>query len=432
MWQSLGRVWRAKDLRRRLLITLLILAIYRIGAVIPVPGVNASMLQSLAAKSPVVGLLNTFSGGALFNFSIFSMSIYPYVTASIIVQLLQMGVITQWEDWSKEGETGRAKLTQWTRYLTILLGLVQSSALTFSFSRQLGPGFIVDPSIWTYILIALTLTAGTTFLMWLGEQITDKGVGNGISVIIFLSILSRLETVIPQIYTNWFYAHPDQLFLNIIKVIVMMLGVLILVVFVVFVQQGVRRIPVQYTQKQVGQKVYSGQSTFIPIKVNAAGVIPVIFATSVLFFPTIIAQFFRGNHVADWIISTLSPTSTVFIVAEMVLIVGFTFFYTLIQINPSQLAEQMQKNGGYILGVRPGKATEDYLIRIMNRLSLVGGIFLAVVSAVPYLFMGVTGLSGVAFYFGGTSLLIVIGVALDTVRQLEGLVLQRSYKGFIR
>ncbi len=432
MLQSFGRVWRAKDLRRRLLITLLILAVYRIGAVIPVPGVNATMLQSLAAKSPVVGLLNTFSGGALFNFSVFSMSIYPYVTASIIVQLLQMGVITQWEDWSKEGETGRAKLTQWTRYLTIILGLVQSAALTFSFSRQLGNGFIVDPSIWTYILIGITLTAGTTFLMWLGEQITDKGVGNGISVIIFLSILSRLETVIPEIYTNWFYAHPDQLFLNIIKVVVMLLGVLILVVFVVFVQQGVRRIAVQYAQKQVGQKVYSGQSTFIPIKVNAAGVIPVIFATSVLFFPTIIAQFFHGNKVANWITATLNPSSAVFIVAEMVLIIGFTFFYTLIQINPSQLAEQMQKNGGYIIGIRPGMATEQYLVRIMNRLSLVGGIFLAVVSAIPYLFVGITGLSGVALYFGGTSLLIVIGVALDTVRQLEGLVLQRSYKGFIR
>lgn len=432
MLHSLGRVWRAKDLRKRLLITLLILAIYRIGAVIPVPGVNASMLQSLAAKSPVVGLLNTFSGGALSNFSIFSMSIYPYVTASIIVQLLQMGVVPQWEDWSKEGETGRAKLTQVTRYLTIILGLVQSSALTFSFTRELGPGFIVDPSIWTFGLIALTLTAGTTFLMWLGEQITDKGVGNGISVIIFLSILSRLETVIPEIYTNWFYAHPTELFLNIVKVVAMLAGVLVLVVFVVFVQQGVRRIAVQYAQKQVGQKVYSGQSTFIPIKVNAAGVIPVIFATSVLFFPTIIAQFFHGNKIATWITTTLSPTSTVFIVVEMVLIIGFTFFYTLIQINPSQLAEQMQKNGGYIVGVRPGKATEEYLVRIMNRLSLVGGIFLAVVSAVPYLFMGITGLSGVAFYFGGTSLLIVIGVALDTVRQLEGLVLQRSYKGFIR
>lgn len=216
MFQTLTGVWKAKDLRKRLLFTLMILAVYRIGVVIPVPGVNASALQAIANKSAVVGLLNTFSGGALNQFSIFSMSIYPYVTASIIVQLLQMGVIPIWEDWSKEGETGRAKLTQWTRYLTVFLGLVQSVALTYSFSRELGTGFIADPTIWTFALIAITLTSGTTFLMWLGEQITDKGIGNGISVIIFLSILSRLETVIPQIYTSWFYAHPDQLFLNII------------------------------------------------------------------------------------------------------------------------------------------------------------------------------------------------------------------------
>lgn len=432
MFQTLTGVWKAKDLRKRLLFTLMILAVYRIGVVIPVPGVNASALQAIANKSAVVGLLNTFSGGALNQFSIFSMSIYPYVTASIIVQLLQMGVIPIWEDWSKEGETGRAKLTQWTRYLTVFLGLVQSVALTYSFSRELGTGFIADPTIWTFALIAITLTSGTTFLMWLGEQITDKGIGNGISVIIFLSILSRLETVIPQIYTSWFYAHPDQLFLNIIKVVILLAIVLALVVFVVFVQQGVRRIPVQYTQKQVGNKVYGSQSSFLPFKVNAAGVIPVIFASSLLFFPTIVAQFFRGHPASDWIINNFSPTSWIYAAVEFVLIVAFTFFYTHVQLNPSQLAENMQKNAGYILGIRPGKATEEYLIRIMNRLSLIGGLFLAVVSVIPLAFVGITGLTTVAFYFGGTSLLIVVGVAIDTMRQLEGQMLQRSYRGFIR
>jgi preprotein translocase subunit SecY len=202
----------------------------------------------MAGKSPLIGILNTFSGGALYNFSIFSMSIYPYVTASIVVQLLQMGVIKQWEDWSKEGETGRVKLNQWTRYLTVALGLIQSVALTFSFSRQIGSGFITDPSLWTYAVIAITMTAGTTLLMWMGEQITDKGVGNGISVIIFLSILSRVEVIIPQIYSNWFYAHPDQLFLNIIKVVLLLVGLLLITTFIVFVQQAVRRIPVQYTR----------------------------------------------------------------------------------------------------------------------------------------------------------------------------------------
>lgn len=431
MFQTLTGIWKAKDLRKRLLFTLMILAVYRIGVVIPVPGVNAAALQAIASKSAVVGLLNTFSGGALYRFSIFSMSIYPYVTASIIVQLLQMGVIARWEDWSKEGESGRAKLTQWTRYLTVFLGLVQSAALTFSFSRQL-TGFIIDPTIWTYALIAITLTAGTTFLMWLGEQITDKGIGNGISVIIFLSILSRLETVIPQVYTSWFYAHPDAIFINIIKLVALVAVIIGLVVFVVFVQQGVRRIPVQYTQKQVGNKVYSSQSSFLPFKVNAAGVIPVIFASSILFFPTIIAQFFQGHAWANWVTTYFSPTTWFYTGTEFVLIVAFTFFYTIVQLNPSQLAENMQKNSGYILGIRPGKATEDYLVQIMNRLSLIGGLFLGLVSIVPMFFMGITGLSNVAFYFGGTSLLIVVGVAIDTMRQLEGQMLQRSYRGFIR
>lgn len=432
MWETLTGVLKARDLRKRLLFTLMVLAVYRIGIDIPVPGVNASLLAGLAGKSAFVGLLNTFSGGALSRFSVFSMSIYPYVTASIIVQLLQMGVIPQWEEWAKEGETGRARLTQWTRYLTVILGLIQAGALTFSFSKQLGSGFIQDPSIWTYIVIMITMTAGTTFLMWLGEQITDKGVGNGVSVIIFLSILSRLESVIPTIYTNWFYAHPDQLFLNIVKVVILLVAVLALTVFVIYVQQGIRRIPVQYAKRQVGNTVYGGQSTHIPFKVNAAGVIPVIFATSVLFFPTIIGQFFQGNPVANWFIATFSPQSYVYAIIEFVLIVAFTFFYTFVQLNPTQLAEQMQKNAGYILGIRPGKDTEDYLIRIMNRLSLVGGLFLGVVSVIPLAFGNLTGMSNLAFSFGGTSILIVIGVALDTMRQLQGQTLQRSYKGFIR
>ncbi len=432
MMYSLGKLWKAKDLRKRVLFTLLFLAIYRIGAVIPVPGVNAQLLQSMAGKSPLIGILNTFSGGALYNFSIFSMSIYPYVTASIVVQSLQMGVIKQWEDWSKEGETGRVKLNQWTRYLTVALGLIQSVALTFSFSRQIGSGFITDPSLWTYAVIAITMTAGTTLLMWMGEQITDKGVGNGISVIIFLSILSRVEVIIPQIYSNWFYAHPDQLFLNIIKVVLLLVGLLLITTFIVFVQQAVRRIPVQYTRQQIGMKVYGGQTTHIPLKVNAAGVIPIIFATSVLFFPTIIAQFFRGNKVADWIINVFTPTSHWFVGIEAVLIIAFTFFYAFIQINPQQLAENMQKSSGYIVGIRPGKDTENYLVRLINRLSLIGGLFLAVISVVPTFVASVTGLSGIVYYFAGTSLLIVVSVLLDTVKQLKGQMLQRSYKGFIR
>lgn len=432
MMRALAGVWKSGDLRKRLLFTLMILAIYRIGVVIPVPGVNATVLQSAAGKNAFVGLLNTFSGGALLNYSIFSMSIYPYVTASIIVQLLQMGVIQRWEDWSKEGETGRAKLTQWTRYLTVFLGLVQSVALTFSFSRTLGAGFIQNPSIWTFALIAITLTSGTTFLMWLGEQITDKGVGNGISVIIFLSILSRLESLIPQLYNNWFVAHPGELFLNILKVVIALAVTLVLVIFTIFVWQGIRRIPVQYTRRQVGGTIYGGQNTHLPFRVNAAGVIPVIFATSILFFPTIVAQFFQGKAWADWIMATFSTTGWLYPTAEFVLIIVFTYFYTYVQLNPQQLAENMQKNSGYIPGVRPGKPTEDYLVWLMNRLSLVGGLFLAVVSLIPLLVFPAAGLQNSMGYFGGTSLLIVVTVAIMTVDQLHGQTLTRSYKGFIR
>lgn len=433
MWQTLGRLWRAKELRKRILITLLFLAVYRIGAVIPVPGVNASLLQSIAGKSPLVGVLNTFSGGALSNFSIFSMSIYPYVTASIVVQMLQMGVIKQWEDWSKEGETGQIKLNQWTRYLTIALGLFQSVAMTISFSREIGAGFIVDPSIWTYAVIAITMTAGTTLLMWMGEQITDKGVGNGISVIIFLSILSRVEVIVPQIYSNWFYAHPDQLFLNIIKVILLLVALLVITMFVIFFQQAVRRIPVQFTRQQIGLKVYGGQNTHIPLKVNAAGVIPMIFATSVLFVPTIVSQFFRNNKVAEWFLNYFSPTSNWFVGIEAILIIAFTFFYTFIQINPQQMAENLQKGSGYIPGIRPGKETEKYVTKLINRISLIGGLFLAVLTVIPSFVSAFTGLTGILYYFAGTSILIIVSVTLDTVvKQLQGQILQRSYKGFIR
>ena len=432
MLHTLGGVWKAKDLRKRLLFTLMILAIYRIGVVIPVPGVNATMLQGLAAKNAFVGLLNTFSGGALTKFSIMSMSIYPYVTASIIVQLLSMGVIRRWEEWTKEGEQGQAKITQWTRYLTVGLGLLQSAALTFSFSRELGNGFITDPSLITYIIIGLTLTAGTTFLMWLGEQITDKGVGNGVSVIIFVSILSQLEQIIPVVYSNIFVAHPNSLLLNIIKVAIILVAIIAMIIFIIFVQQGVRKIPVQYTAKQLGNAMYGAQNSHLPIKVNAAGMIPVIFASSLLFLPTIIGQFFPGNPVADWVTTTFSPTSWVYAALEFLLIVAFTFFYTFVQLNPSQLAEQLQKNSGYITGVRPGKPTEEYLVRVMNRLSLVSGVFLGLVAVLPLAFVWMTGLTGVSYYFSGTSLLIVIGVALDTLRQLEGQRLNRSYKGFIR
>ncbi|MDI3257778.1 MAG: preprotein translocase subunit SecY [Kyrpidia sp.] len=427
MFRTIASIWKVRDLRNRVLFTLGILAVFRIGSFIPVPSVNASVLKQLG-ENPVFGLLNTFSGGALQNFSLFAMSITPYITASIIVQLLSMDVIPRFAEWAKEGEHGRRRLAQITRYLTVVLGLIQAVGLSISFNRTL-PGLIVNPGVGTYALIAITLTAGTALLMWLGEQITEKGVGNGISIIIFAGIVARLEGAVRTVYQTWFYQHPDQLFLNIVKVVLMLAGIVLVIMAVIFVQQGVRRIPVQYSKRVVGRRMYGGQTTHIPLRVNAAGVIPVIFATSLLLFPATIAQFFRGHRFADWVMAVFSYRSTTYLVLEVLLIIGFTFFYTYVQINPQQLADQMRKYSGFIPGIRPGKATEAFIIRVMNRITLAGALFLAAVTVLPILFGDLTGLN---LYFGGTGLLIVTGVALETMKQIESQLLQRHYRGFIR
>ncbi|BCJ87319.1 preprotein translocase subunit SecY [Effusibacillus dendaii] len=426
MFTTLRNMWKVADIRRRVLFTLAMLAVFRIGSYIPVPNVNATYLAQM--QSPFLNILNTFSGGALRNFSIFAMSITPYITASIIVQLLQMDVIPKFAEWAKEGEHGRKKLSQVTRYFTVVLALIQSVGLSLSFDR-LAPGLIVNKTAWTIALIAITLTAGTTFLMWLGEQITEKGIGNGISILIFAGIIAGLFPGINQVYNTWFYAHPERLAMNLVFVGLMLIGIIVVIIGVIYVQQGVRRVPVQYAKRVSGQTVYGGQTTHIPLKVNAAGVIPVIFATSLLIFPSTVAAWFQPHPVANWIVANLSPRSWLYIVLEVLFIIGFTYFYTSVQINPEQLAEQLRKNSGYIPGVRPGKPTEDFIVRVMNRITLAGALFLAVVSVLPIFFMDVTQLN---LYFGGTSLLIVVSVGLETMKQIESQLLQRHYKGFLR
>lgn len=427
---TLANIWKVTDLRRRVLFTLAMLAVFRIGSYIPVPNVNAALLTQ--NMNPFLGILNTFSGGALKNFSLFAMSITPYITASIIVQLLSMDVIPKFAEWNKEGEHGRKKLAQITRYLTVVLGLIQAVGFSLSFDRM-APGLIIDKSVTTFALIAITLTAGTAFLMWLGEQITEKGIGNGISILIFAGIIAQLVPGINTIYNTWFVTNPDRMFLNIVFVLLIVLGAILVIVGIIYVQQGVRRIPVQYAKRVVGRTTMGGQTTHIPLKVNAAGVIPVIFATSLLIFPSTLASWFQGegHPIANWILQWFSPQNPrwPYLLLEVLLIIGFTYFYTAIQINPEQLAEQMRKNSGYIPGVRPGKPTETFITRVMNRITLAGALFLAAVSVLPVFFMNVTGLN---LYFGGTSLLIVVGVALDTMKQLESQLLQRHYKGFIR
>ncbi len=433
MFNTLSNIMKVQDLRNKIIFTLLVLIVYRIGSFIPVPNINTDVLKSVDQGSQgVFGILNTFSGGALFNFSIFAMTIFPYITASIIVQLLSMDVVPKFAQWAKEGEVGRKKLSQITRYGTIAIGLVQAFSMAIGFNRLYNFEMVENPGVGTYLVIALVLTAGTAFLMWLGEQITENGIGNGISIIIFAGIVAGIPTVLQQIIQTQF-VDADALFLNILKFLLVVLVVIAIIAGVIFVQQGVRKIPVQYAKRVVGRKMYGGQSTHIPLKVNAAGVIPVIFAMSLLYFPATIASFFRdadGGGAANWIINNTTIEAPLGMVLYVILIIGFTFFYTFVQINPVQMADQMKKNGGYIPGIRPGKTTSTYLTRVMTRITLSGALFLALVSIIPLFFSKLAGLPQTV-YIGGTSLLIVVGVGLETMKQVESALIKRHYKGFI-
>lgn len=432
MFKTISNIMKVQDLRNKILFTLAVLIVYRIGSFIPVPNIDTQFLQEVdRSGSDVFALLNTFSGGALFNFSIFAMGIMPYITASIIVQLLTMDVIPKFAQWAKEGEVGKRKLAQVTRYGTIVLGLIQAYGLSIGFNRMYSFEMVIDPGVMTYTIIAIVLTAGTAFLMWLGEQITEKGIGNGISIIIFAGIVAGIPTAVRQIYETLFTGDAaNMLFLNILKVLVIVLVIIAIIAGVIFVQQGVRKLPVQYAKRVVGRKMYGGQSTHIPLKVNAAGVIPVIFALSLLMFPPTVAAFWSGNVVADWIVEHFNYTAPLGMVFYVLLIIGFTYFYTFVQINPVQMAEQMKKNGGYIPGIRPGKTTATYITRIMTRITLSGAIFLAAVSILPVFFGRLGGLPD-SVMIGGTSMLIVVGVGLETMKQVESQLIKRHYKGFI-
>ncbi|WP_127532411.1 preprotein translocase subunit SecY [Paenibacillus kobensis] len=430
MFKTVSNIWRVEDLRKKILFTLFILLVYRIGSFIPVPNINTDVFKEVGAGQDLFGLLNTFSGGALFHFSIFAIGIMPYITSSIIVQLLSMDVIPKFTEWAKEGENGKRKLAQITRYGTIILGLVQGFGTAVGFNRKYAYEMVIDASFTTYAMIAIVLTAGTAFLMWLGEQITERGIGNGISVLIFAGIVAAIPGHIRDIYASEFENPGDMLFWNILKVVLIVVVVIAVIVGAIFVQQGIRKIPVQYAKRVVGRKMYGGQSTHIPLKVNGAGVIPVIFAISLLMFPVTLAQFFSTSNWADWIIKNLNYDMPLGMVLYVILIIGFTFFYTFVQINPVQMADQMKKNGGYIPGIRPGKPTASYITKVMTRLTLAGAIFLSLISLLPVAFGKAADLpQGVRL--GGTSLLIVIGVALDTMKQIESQLIKRHYKGFI-
>ncbi len=431
MFQTISNFMRVGDIRKKIIFTLLMLIIYRLGTFIPVPNVNANALDAQSTTG-VFGILNTFGGGALKKFSIFAMGIMPYITASIIVQLLQMDVVPKFTEWSKQGDAGRRKLAQFTRYFTVVLGFIEGIGMSYGFNNLAGGQLIENPGIGTYLLIATVLTAGTSFLMWLGEQITSNGVGNGISIIIFAGIVAGIPTTVNQIYVQQFQNAGQALFLHIVTVALIALAVIAVIVGVIFIQQANRKIPIQYAKRVVaGRTPVGGQSTHMPLKVNAAGVIPVIFAISFLVTPRTIASFFPTNEVTIWIQKIFDYSHPIGMIIYAALIIAFTYFYAFIQVNPEQAAENLQKQSGYIPGIRPGKSTQEYLTRVLYRLTFVGSIFLAVVAVLPVLFINIANLPQSA-QIGGTSLLIVVGVALDTMKQLEAQLVKRHYKGFIK
>ena len=420
MLDSLSNIFKITELRNRILYTLMMFAIFRAGIHIPVPGVDASVIESLFTSGNLFGLLDLFAGGALSKFSIFAMSITPYINASIIMQLLQ-SVVPQFEAWSKDGEDGRKKIAKVTRYGTVVLGFVQAAGMAFALRAN---NALVNNDFLSVFVVAIILTAGTCLLMWIGEQITAYGIGNGISLIIFAGIVARLPDGLETIYQ---YIQNGTI--NMFQAFLFAVIALAMIAVVVAVTQGQRRIPIQYAKRVVGRKMYGGHSTFLPLKVNQAGVIPIIFASSVLMFPVTIAQFIDNEYVhkAANLFTWGTPLQTAL---YALLIFIFTYFYTAISINITDMADNMKKYGGFIPGIRAGKPTADYVDNVMTKITLAGAVFLAVVAIIPNFLGSITGVQGV--YFGGTALLIVVGVALDTMQQIESLMVTRHYKGFVK
>src|SRR6478752_3147435 len=414
--------FRVAEIRNKLLFTAAILALYRLGSFIPVPGVDVDAVQAIQQNyaKGVLGLLNQFTGGGLSRIALFALGIMPYITASIILQLLVV-VSPALEKLQKEGEVGQARITQYTRYLTVGLAAAQAVGYTFLFRSQGSAGgtpVFENFNAGTVIIVVLCLTAGSVIVMWMGELITQRGIGNGISLMIFASIVSGLPGGIQAWWTN-----PDQVF-----VVMMPFVALAVIVAIVFVQEGQRRIPVQYAKRMVGRKMTSGGSTYLPLRVNMAGVIPVIFAASIMAFPPTIGQLLNTPAALDFA-AFFSPNSWPYVAGEVFFIIIFTYFYTAVTFNPVDQADNLKKYGGFIPGVRPGRPTAEYLDRILSRLTFAGALYLGLIAALPTILISQTSAN---FFFGGTSILIVVGVALDTVKQLEAQLMMRNYEGFLK
>ncbi len=444
--EAVVNVFKIPDLRKRILFTLGLLAVYRIGGHIPTPGVNTEELQRMfeAAAGTALGLMNMFSGGQLEQLTIFALGIMPYITASIILQLMTV-VIPTLEKLQKEGELGRRKITQWTRYLTIGLSIVQSAGIAFGLQRS--ENLVYEPGLSFVVMTIITLTTGTAFIMWLGEQITERGIGNGMSLIIFAGIVVGLPSALQNIYENVFVTQQWNMFQ-----LLLILGFMVVILaFIVLVERGERRIPVQYARRIIGRRMVGGQSTHLPLKVNSGGVIPVIFASSILAFPQTLGLVVQDSPYLTQLLEPISYGEPLYELLYVLGIVFFCFFYVSIIFNPTEVADNMRKYGGFVPGIRSGKPTADHINEILTKITMVGGLYLALISVIPDLliagarvhhlpFIGnwadatfprwiLDGLN-VNFYFGGTSLLIVIGVAMDTINQIEAQLIMRHYEGF--
>ena len=427
MFQTLVRFFTTREVRNKIFFTLAMLVIFKVGTYIPAPGVNPEAFNHPQGSQGATELLNTFGGGALKRFSIFAMGIMPYITASIVMQLLQMDIVPKFSEWAKQGEMGRRKINNVTRYFAIILAFIQSIGMAFQFNNYLGGKLIMDKSIMSYLLIAVVLTAGTAFLIWLGDQITQFGVGNGISLIIFAGILSTLPSSIEQFGQSLFVGQDDTS-LAWLKIAGLIVALILLTVGAIFVLEAKRKIPIQYAKKQSTQRLGT-QATYLPLKVNSAGVIPVIFAMAFFLLPRTLTLFFPKAEWAQNIADTANPSSNIGMIVYIVLIIAFAYFYAFVQVNPEKMADNLKKQGSYVPGIRPGEQTKKYITKVLYRLTFVGSIFLAVIAILPIVATKFMGLPQ-SIQIGGTSLLIVIGVAIETMKTLEAQVTQKEYKGF--
>ena len=424
---TFSKIWKNADLRKRILFTLMIFIVYRLGSYIPVPTINTSVLEA-SAQTPMLGFIDTLSGGALKRFSLFAMSISPYITASIIIQLLQMDVIPILSEWAKEGETGKRKLNQLTRYVTLVLAFVQAITMAIGFDLMYGGVLLESQSILTYLYIALTMTAGTAVMIFLADQITSKGIGNGTSMIIVAGILSRVPYMLNDLYTKYLV---NITLSNVLAFISVLALLLLTIIAVIYLQSATRKLPIQYANRHNSAQLSGRKDSFIPLKLNSAGVIPVIFSVSLVSLPLTVVSFLPESGVTKWITTIFDYTQPIGFILYVVLIVAFTYFYAFVQVSPEKVAENLKKQGSYIPGVRPGADTEEYLSKVLSRITFIGAIYLVVIAGLPILFGAITDLPS-SVEIGGTSLLIVVGVAIETAKQIQTKTMDQKYRGFIK